>query len=255
MNCINEIKNLTLMAGEIAASNQGKNLDIEIKSDQSPVTNIDKQLSSLIVTKLQELTPGILIVSEEEEIPDLSGISTFWLIDPIDGTKSYIKGEDSYTVNIGLIENGVPTYGFIYQPSKKLLHYTDQNLKLVVERDGDDVSKLIGKNRDKGCIIAVSAHSSCPETRNFIKDNKAEEVVVVSSSIKLCLVADGSVDLYPRFGETMEWDIAAGHALVRASGGEVLDLSGRPMQYGKAGLLNRGFLACGSGYLGARLVL
>jgi len=250
-----EIKHLIIKAGEIAAHNQGNTLDIQIKEDQSPVTNIDKLLSRYIVESLHKFTPNIPVISEEEKIPDLSNISTFWLVDPIDGTKSYIRGEDSYTVNIGLIDNGVPTYGFIYQPSQKLLHYTDQDLKLVVEMNGKNIGDRVAKKRAKGCVIAISKRSSSQEMQNFLQDNNASEVISISSSIKLCLVADGSVDLYPRFGETMEWDIAAGHALVKASGGDVVGLDGKSMKYGKPGLLNKGFLACGPEYLGTKFVL
>lgn len=244
---INKIKELIISAGDIAAQHHGGKLNVEIKSDSSPVTNVDKLLSSYIIKRLGELVPGIPIVSEEEDIMDHGDI--FFLIDPIDGTKSYIKGEDDYTVNIGLIENGTPTYGFIYQPSFKLLHYTDHNKKLVVEKNGRDITKETAENNKDKCIITISHRVvGSKQTQDFIKHHKADAVVQVSSSVKLCMIADGSAHLYPRFGTTMEWDIAAGHALILAGGGDVLCMDGTKMKYGKPELRNPDFVACGKGY-------
>lgn len=245
---INQIKELIISAGDMAARHHGGKLDIEIKSDDSPVTNVDKLLSAYIIQHLSALVPNVPIISEEEEIIDHG--SVFFLIDPIDGTKSYIKGEDDYTVNIGLVENGVPTYGFIYQPAKKLLHYTDHNKKLVVEMEGMTIQKEAHHNDVYNqCIITISHRSSGSRlTQDFIKDHHATAVVQISSSIKLCMIADGSAHLYPRFGATMEWDIAAGHALILASGGDVLGMDGIRVKYGKPGLYNHDFVACGKGY-------
>lgn len=245
---INKIKKLIVEAGTIAAHHHGGKLDIEIKNDDSPVTNVDKLLSNYIIQHLSALFPSIPVISEEEDAIDHG--STFFLIDPIDGTKSYIKGEDDYTVNIGLIENGLPTYGFIYQPAKKLLHYTDHNKKLIVETDGLRVDPAPAHLKKDKVIIAISHRSShLGQIQDFIKHYKAAELIQVSSSVKLCMIADGTANLYPRFGTTMEWDIAAGHALILASGGDILCLDGTRLKYGKRELRNFDFVAYGKGYL------
>lgn len=246
---IETIKNIIISAGWIAETHQGDNLDIEIKSDDSPVTKVDKMVSLHISKALEDLTPEIPVISEEgvnlENYDSGLDFTRFWLVDPIDGTKSYIRGESTYTVNIGLVENGEPTFGFIYRPSLKLLHYTDSKKRLRIERDGIDITGEITRNNKDTRVAAVSSHSMSDEVKKFIEDDKISEIIRIPSSIKLCLVADGSVDVYPRFGETMEWDIAAGHAIIKATGGNVFDIEGNVMKYGKPKLLNSGFIARG----------
>jgi 3'(2'), 5'-bisphosphate nucleotidase len=244
---ISYIKQLIIELGNVALKDQGTDFAVEFKYDNSPVTHVDKIISTAIVTALLKLTPYIPVVSEEEEIPGFLG-DTFWLVDPIDGTKSYIRREDTYTINIGLIQNGTPEYGFIYQPAQKLLHYTDEDKALIVERDGQFVRAP--ETRIKGEWRAViSKQSRGQQMTELLELYNIKDVIHVPSSIKLCLVADGSADLYPRFAETMEWDIAAGHALIKASGGEIFDLSGRKIQYAKSQLRNKGFVACGANFL------
>ncbi|MBP7189707.1 MAG: 3'(2'),5'-bisphosphate nucleotidase CysQ [Rickettsiaceae bacterium] len=246
---IEKIKSIIISAGVIADYHQNDNLDIELKSDDSPVTKVDKMVSAHIFEGLSTLTPKILVISEEgSDLDDYqNGLrdKTFWLVDPIDGTKSYIRGESTYTVNIGLIENGEPSFGFIYRPSLKLLHYTDENKILRVEKDGVDITSEITRDNKETRVAAVSSHSMSAEVKKFIEDDKVSEVIRIPSSIKLCLVADGSVDVYPRFGQTMEWDIAAGHAIIKATGGNIFDIEGNVMKYGKPKLLNLGFIARG----------
>lgn len=242
------IKNLIISAGKVALQYHGKELMIETKSDNSPVTNVDKLLSSQITSTLKILTPNIPVISEEDEFIPNTSEGTFWLVDPIDGTKSFIRGDDTYTVNIGLVENLTPTYGFIYQPSERLLHYTDADKKLVVERNGEDITtklvkQLVNRSNKK---IAISSEAVGEQIENFIRANNVGEILSVPSSLKLCLVADGSVDFYPRFSKTMEWDIAAGHAIIKAGGGDVTCLNGSPFMYGKPGLVNSFFIAYGS---------
>jgi 3'(2'), 5'-bisphosphate nucleotidase len=239
------LKKLIIEAGLIAHKLQSKDIHIEIKPDNSPVTNVDKLVSEMIIDGLKKLTPDVMIISEEGNLPE-NGASSFWLVDPIDGTKSYIRGEDSYTVNIGLIAGGTATIGLIYRPATKLLHYTDIDGKLRIERDGIDVTNEIIRINKNILIAAVSSKGINDLTKEFIEQNNIEEIIHIPSSIKLCLIADGSVDVYPRFGETMEWDIAAGDALIRAAGGKIIDINtGQIMQYNKPGFLNKGFIAYG----------
>ncbi|MES2214642.1 MAG: inositol monophosphatase family protein [Pseudomonadota bacterium] len=245
------IKDLVIEAGNIAEEYQRTNFSVETKRDKSPVTHADKVISSTIMAALLKLKPNIQVVSEEEEIPELYS-DTFWLVDPIDGTKSYIRREETYTVNIGLIENGSPSYGFIYQPAQKLLHYTDSERKLVVERAGQRFAlqeEVRGPGRDKGWKAAITTRDGRVNMAELLKLHDIKDIIAIPSSLKLCLVADGTVDIYPRFGETMEWDIAAGHALIKAAGGEVLDMNHKVIQYSKPGFLNSGFMACGANFV------
>lgn len=238
-----DLKSLIIEVGQVAHHHQNHDITVEIKADYSPVTNVDKLVSEMIVSGIAKLTPNILIISEEADLPE-RGADCFWLVDPIDGTKSYIRGDDTYTVNIGLIENGIPVFGLIYRPSTKMLHYTDANGKLKIERDGADITNEIIRKNKHILTAAVSSKAINELTKEFITQNNIEEIVHIPSSIKLCLVADGSVDLYPRFGETMEWDIAAGDALIRAAGGKIIDINTNEiMEYNKPGFLNKGFIA------------
>ena len=238
---IQSIKELIIQAGALAIAKKNMGLRVEHKKDGSPVTNADKEISNLIYKRLSELTPDIPIICEEQPINDID-TSIFWLVDPIDGTRSYIKGESSYTVNIGLVKNKVPIYGFIYQPETAKLCYTDDDGKLKIEQSGKSLevtAPVISHNY----IATVSSHYLSLAARYFLKQHSITDIIRVPSSVKLCLVAEGIADVYPRFGRTMEWDIAAGHALIRAAGGDVVDTRGKTLSYGKPNFENPHFLA------------
>lgn len=237
---VESLKNLIIEAGEIALLKRELGLRVSYKEDNSPVTNGDIEVSEFIYKNLVRLTPDIAIICEEREIITLTE-NSFWLIDPIDGTKSYIKGDDTYTINIGLIENGTPTIGLIYQPSMHRLYYTDHNNSLRIEQNGiEEKLDTLPKNY---CNAVLSSHSSNIDTKNFLAKHLITEVVSIPSSIKLCLVAAGECDIYPKFGPTMEWDIAAGHALIRANGGNIVDLDGKELTYKKDDYKNPSFYA------------
>lgn len=244
---IQSLKELIVYTGQLAVSHKAKGLTVENKEDDSPVTNADKEISKIIIEKLKVLTPDIEIISEEEPPINLKA-DTFWLVDPIDGTRSYVRGEETYTVNIGLIKNNIPTLGLIYIPEMQKLYYVDANGNLKIEHAGiaQTIPEILKNNNYKA---VVSSHYSNRLTRRFLKDYSINEVMNIPSSIKLCLVAEGSADIYPKFGQTMEWDIAAGHALIRATGGDVVDLSGHTLTYGKPHFENPHFLACSSNWL------
>ena len=144
-----------------------------------------------------------------------------WLVDPIDGTRSYIKGMDSFTVNIALIIHQVPIIGLIYQPTSRKLYFTNHKEEFCLEKNGNIVEIL--RREDKNFIAVVSSRNFNYKTEKYIQDKGFSEVISIPSSIKLCMIAEGSVDVYPKFGSTMEWDTAAGHALIRAAGGTVID--------------------------------
>lgn len=240
VNFIRSLKSLITEAGRIALMTRDLGLIVSYKGDNSPVTNADKEISDFIYNGLMALTPTIPIICEEREIVTLNE-EQFWLIDPIDGTKSYVKGEDTYTVNIALIKNGMPVIGLIYQPSMHKLYYTDANNVLRVEQNDVEVNfDVLPKNHYSA---VVSSRWSNSDTKNFLEKHLITKVVSVPSSIKLCLIAEGKADIYPKFGTTMEWDIAAGHALIKANGGNVVDLDGNELVYQKKNFLNPHFYA------------
>ncbi|WP_341756257.1 MULTISPECIES: 3'(2'),5'-bisphosphate nucleotidase CysQ [unclassified Candidatus Tisiphia] len=240
VHLIKSLRSLITEAGRIALMTRDLGLIISYKEDNSPVTNADKEISDFIYDGLKELTPNIPVICEERDIVTLNE-EQFWLVDPIDGTKSYVKGEDTYTVNIALIKNGIPVIGFIYQPSIQKLHYTDANNILRVEHNNVEVSVDVLPRNHYNAV--VSSRCSNLDTKNFLEKHLITEVVSVLSSIKLCLIAEEKADIYPKFGTTMEWDIAAGHALIKANGGNIVDLDGNELVYQKKNFQNPHFYA------------
>lgn len=240
---ITSLKELIIDAGKIAIERRSQELIIEYKEDNSPVTNADKEVSTFIYNRLQVLTPDILVICEERPLI-IPTTDTFWLVDPIDGTKNYIKGKDSYTVNIGLIKNGEPTIGLVYQPAIDKLYYTSSLDNIEIEQYGKTLQ--INKAQYKNNFIAVvSPEKLDRETESFLKDNLVTEVRYVAGSIKLCLVADGTADIAPKLNHpTMEWDIAAGHSLIKATGGNIVGLDGKQITYGKPNFINNKYFAC-----------
>nr|WP_253307869.1 3'(2'),5'-bisphosphate nucleotidase CysQ [Rickettsia endosymbiont of Ceutorhynchus assimilis] len=251
-NLINALKDLIIKTGEIALDIKKVGLVVEDKLDGSPVSNADKEISELIYRDLQILTPSVTIICEEQPLPLLNS-DTFWLIDPIDGTKSYISGKDTYTINMGLIKKGIPTIGLIYQPSNAKLYYTDANGNLKIEQNSVEIPLLGATNQESkknGFNAVISFHHQNKATTNFLDKYLINKIESIASSIKLCLIAEGEADLYPKLGgQTMEWDIAAGHALIKASGGNIFDLDGKEISYGKKNFANPDFFACSSYWL------
>jgi 3'(2'), 5'-bisphosphate nucleotidase len=238
---IQEIKEIITSAGRIALDVRERGLEIKTKEDNSPVTNADIQISDYIFTKLLEIMPSIPVVCEERTLVDITDKKQFWLIDPIDGTRSFIKNNDSFTVNIAMIDDKTPTFGFVYLPSKDRLYFTDENMDFCIQENG----KIVGNNKHTkdGLVAVVSSHNFNSETESYLKENEFSEIIAVPSSIKLCMIAEGAGDVYPKFGPTMEWDTAAGHALVKSAGGSVRTLLGEEMGYAKEGFLNPDFIA------------
>ena len=239
---VESLKTLMIESGNKAFLRRQEGLRIYYKEDNSPVTNADLEISTLIYHHLKSLAPNIPVVCEEREIITPFADDLFWLVDPIDGTKSYIKNEDTFTVNIALIQNHIPVLGFIYQPSMQKLYYTDHDNSLKIEQNGVILSVANTSIEDRYGAVVGSRYSDA-NTKDFLKKHSITNVVSIPSSIKLCLIAEGKADVYPKFGTTMEWDIAAGHALIKAGGGHVVDLHGNELGYKKAGFLNPHFYA------------
>ncbi len=238
---IEKVKEIITVAGKIAIEVRDQGLEIKTKEDNSPVTNADTQISHYIFTKLLEIMPSVPIICEERPLFDIADKKQFWLIDPIDGTRSFIKNNDSFTINIAMIDNKIPTYGFVYLPAKDRLYFTDENKNLCIQENGQIVAK--NQHKQDGFVAVVSSHHFNSETENYLKENEFSEIIAVPSSIKLCMIAEGAGDVYPKFGPTMEWDTAAGHALVIASGGSVCTVSDFELKYAKEGFVNPYFIA------------
>jgi len=244
---ISNLKEVIIEAGQISIDLRNEGLIIEQKKDNSPVTNADIAISNFIYSKLTALDKNIPVICEEKPLKDVSNKEMIWLVDPIDGTKSYIKNMDSFTVNIALIHNQIPIIGLIYQPTSKKLYFTNHEKKLCIEKNGKTL--VIEQKTDCDYIAVVSSRNFNLKTEQYIQDHEFSEVISIPSSIKLCMVAEGSVDVYPKFGPTMEWDIAAGHALILAAGGNVIDNNtDEPLLYTKNNFQNSDFIASSKRY-------
>lgn len=245
---IDPICNLAVEAGEIImAYYRSGEAQTQMKEDNSPVTDADLAAHHKIVGVLQALTPNIPIVSEENGVhPDISGHVHFWLVDPLDGTKSFIRKTGEFTVNIALIENGTPIFGVIYIPAQGRLFYGSEKYGAFKQEPMDAPRKINARiPPEDGLAAVVSFSHLSPETTAFLEAHNITSRVSASSSLKFCLVAEGKADIYPRFGRTMEWDTAAGHAIVKAAGGRVENTDGTAFTYGKDGFANPGFVAYG----------
>lgn len=219
--------------------------EVETKADQSPVTICDRAAEKVILAALAEAAPGIPVIAEEEvsagRIPAHN--NTYFLVDPLDGTKEFVRGGDDYTVNIGLIADGQPRLGVVLQPTTGRLWAGIVGEGAFVEQ-GESRRPIhtrpLGETR-----VAIASKSHYNQATD---DYLAEAIglcdhVSIGSSLKFCIVAEGKADIYPRLSPTSEWDTAAGHAVLLAAGGRVDGLDGQPLQYGKTAFLNLGFCA------------
>jgi len=223
--------------------------NVELKNDDSPLTRADIAANDIIVTALTELTPNIPILSEEsEKIPyeTRKQWTKFWLVDPLDGTKEFIKRNGEFTVNIALIENGKPILGVVYAPVLKHTYSGVEGLGAFKKEKDNLISeiKTADYRTQKLKVVASRSHAG-PDLQSFLDSLGEYDVISMGSSLKLCLVAEGKAHVYPRLGPTMEWDTAAAHAIVNAAGGQVTNLEKEPLQYNKENLLNPYFIVVG----------
>jgi len=213
------------------------------KGDNSPVTNADIEANTLITKALKALDANIPVIAEEDETLG-DATQHFWLVDPLDGTRAFVAGEPEFTVNVGLIENGTPVMGVIYVPAQGMLYYGASGHGAFRQKDGGEIEKIhVRPLPEEGYVVVKSKSHPSPKTMEFLETIKVKEMIAGSSSVKFCQVAEGSADIYPRFGRTMEWDTAAGHAILNAAGGSVTTTDGKPFTYGKAGFENPHFIA------------
>ena len=220
-----------------------------IKNDGSPVTIADKAAEKILIDKLTECFPKVPIVSEENPTSHkLKAPKEFFLVDPLDGTKEFLKfdGKGSFTVNVALIRGGVPVLGIVYAPALDRLFYGTK-VNGALEENKNQLKNIGIRKLIKDSVVAVASSSHRDdETNNWLAQNKLSKTVSIGSSLKFCLVACGEADVYPRFGPTMEWDTAAGDAVLRFAGGRVENLDGSIFKYGKKDYKNISFIAMGN---------
>ena len=251
---------LAVRAGALIMDIYHADFDVTHKADASPVTEADQRAEHEILNGLAKHWPALPVVAEEQaargEVPE--GGACFFLVDPLDGTKEFIAKRDEFTVNIALVHKGMPVYGVIFAPALGALYVTLSETKVgrvtipypfEISCFSDlEFEEIQVRKWDQTALTAVASRSHIDEhTQRFLTQNNVVSTVSSGSSLKFCMVAEGKADLYPRFGPTMEWDTAAGHGILLAAGGAVIDIHGQPFCYGKfaADYRNEGFVACG----------
>ena len=234
-------------AGEAILAIVRRGFDVEAKSDFSPVTEADRAAELVILAALARLAPGVPVIAEEEvaagRIP--AHDDTYFLVDPLDGTKEFIRGGDDYTVNIGLIEGGSPTLGVVFAPATGRTHGGLVGGGAWLD-EGKGRRPI--RTRERGdAVTAVASKSHLNQaTIDYLEAAVGQcDYAAVGSSLKFCIVAEGLADIYPRAAPTSEWDTAAGHAVLLAAGGLVDGPDGSALRYGKRAFLNRAFVATG----------
>ena len=245
MNSLNP-KNVTealldtfIEAGKIARKISLQGVKITIKADHSPVTDGDVAVDKLLKNKITELTPKIPIISEETvNVQEENKNKTFWLIDPIDGTKDYIKKRDEYTLNAALIHDLKPVIGIVYAPAKERLFFS-YGKNSSFEIFNGNKKKLYCKKTNVGEIIGLANSDKTPdEVLDIYKKNEVSKIIKMSSSLKFCVIAAGEADIYAAKARAFEWDIAAGHAILEHAGGCITNHSEENFLYGKKNYRN-----------------
>jgi 3'(2'), 5'-bisphosphate nucleotidase len=255
---------VVLAAARVQMSHFGGGLAVETKADRSPVTVADRAAEDIILRGLQHLAPGVPVIAEEAVTGGLPALTSprFFLVDPLDGTKGFIKGRPEFTINIALVEQTQPTFGIVYAPALADFYLTlgpneavngrlepQATVRSLLEVDLQPIRSRVP---DLHGLVALTSQSHLNRaTEAFLNRYQVIEQKAIASSLKFGWLAKGEADLYPRTGETSEWDTAAGHAVLTAAGGSVTTLEGRPLRYGKAdsGFINPNFVAWGRGPL------
>ena len=241
-------------AGEAILQIVRRGFEVESKQDTSPVTEADRAAELVILAALARAAPGVPVIAEEEvaagRIP--AHDQTYFLVDPLDGTKEFIRGGDDYTVNIGLIENGAPKLGIVFAPATGRLHGGCVGEGAWLDEGRGRVTVHTRPRGESMTAVASKSHLN-QATIDYLRSAVGEcDYVSVGSSLKFCIVAEGRADIYPRAAPTSEWDTAAGHAVLLAAGGLVDGPDGEALRYGKKAFLNRAFVAT-SGWKPPRL--
>ncbi len=244
-----EIGQVALRAGARILEIYGSDFAVESKSDQSPVTAADQAAEDIILEHLARLTPDYPVVAEESVakgiVPQIDK-SPYWLVDPLDGTREFISRNGEFTVNIGLIVDQRPLIGTVYAPVIGTL-YCGLGAGGATKQMNADPPQAISVRQPQpdGLRVVASRSHRDADTDAYLSELDVKDVVSAGSSLKFCTVAEGKADLYPRFGRTMEWDTAAGQAVLESAGGKVTTIDGQEFTYGKESFVNPGFIARG----------
>ncbi len=242
---IQDIVTIAKEAGDAIMQVYKQDFEVEYKQDNSPLTLADKKANDIIENGLNQLSVNIPILSEEgNDIPyeDRKHWEYFWLVDPLDGTKEFVKKNDEFTVNIALIHKDTPVLGVVYAPALDVCYWAKQGRGAF--KDGQKLPLKIAAQRSTYKIVASRSHMS-DETKEFIDaidTSKEKDLISIGSSLKICLVAEGEADIYPRLGLTMEWDTGAAHAIIKESGKSIQGYEAPLFLYNKKNLLNSWFV-------------
>ena len=250
------IRRLALEAGDrIMEVYNGPEFEVKSKSDASPVTEADEAADAIISAGLRAAFPDVVLITEEQAASHALTAQTFLIVDPLDGTKEFVQRRGDFTVNIAYVENGVPLRGVVYAPAQGRLFYTRADGQAVEETGALDkaaagATRVISVSKPDNAALMVVASKSHRDaaTDDYIGKYACKDMKSAGSSLKFCLVATGEADLYPRLGRTMEWDTAAGDAVLRGAGGHVVRFDDHtPLAYGKPGWDNPFFIAYATG--------
>lgn len=250
------MRRLSLEAGDKIMEIYGRDdFDVKSKSDDSPVTAADEAADKIISDGLRAEFPDVLLITEEQADTHSATGDTFLIVDPLDGTKEFIHRRGDFTVNIALVEGGVPTRGVVYAPAKNRMFFTQADGTSVEESGGFEkdvigmTAPIIVSNPDNLALMVVASKSHRDQaTDDYIGKYAVKDMKSAGSSLKFCLIATGEADIYPRVGRTMEWDTAAGHAVLKGAGGDVVRFDDHSaLTYGKADYANPFFIAYAPG--------
>jgi 3'(2'), 5'-bisphosphate nucleotidase len=251
---LQEITLIARAAGEAIMEVYRGSIEVQHKKDNSPLTVADLAAHQIIQSSLGKLTPGIPVLSEESAHIDFSIRSTwqqYWLVDPLDGTREFIKRNDEFTVNIALIDDGQAILGVVYAPALSIMYSGGAGMGAIRQRGTHAPEPIRARRLDKSDLVIAGSRSHSDERMTRFVEKITENLspptlVTMGSSLKICLVAEGNADVYPRLGPTSEWDTAAAQAVLEHAGGHLVSADGRPLRYNtKESLLNPEFFACG----------
>ncbi|MCB1894240.1 MAG: 3'(2'),5'-bisphosphate nucleotidase CysQ [Zoogloeaceae bacterium] len=247
---LDELIPVVRAAGDVVMSVYATDFAVRGKDDASPVTEADERAEALIVPALARILPDVPVVAEEAvaagQVPEIG--TRFWLVDPLDGTKEFINRNGEFTVNVALIEAGEPVLGVVLAPALGRLYAGARDRGAFIEdAEGRRPIRVREAPEEGLTVVASRSHGDAEALARFLEGRRVAETRNAGSSLKICLVASGEADVYPRLGRTMEWDIAAGHAVLSAAGGRLVALDGSPLSYGKPGFDNPHFSAWGAG--------
>jgi 3'(2'), 5'-bisphosphate nucleotidase len=250
LECLDRVIPIVRAAGALVMEVYATAFEVASKHDRSPVTEADHRAEALIEAALARLTPQVPIVCEEAvgagRVPTLA--QRFWLVDPLDGTREFVARNGEFTVNVALVSAGRAVLGVVFAPARGCLFAAVTGAEAFVEDGSGRRTPLRCRRPPNAGLTVVSSRSHGDEAAldAYLAGRPIAARRSAGSSLKFCLVAGGEADIYPRFGRTMEWDTAAGHAILDAAGGRVTDLEGVELRYGKQGLANPPFVACGA---------